>query len=302
MKNERRQQLAQNSLASILENAVNNLKDHSATIVRLLLVFLIAVLIFMIWRNFDARNKRDFYNDIKQLTEYDFAVLDTEQFNNVINDYVKKYPSGGNNATVSILIGDIYFNQAADALAKGDRDASITAYETALQYYTIADKFQFKKNQQDLAESAVWGLAQTNIALAALKEGGFFAAAKDSFDRLCKTWPDGTYYELAAGQLEWLDRPVMETFLTKYRQADPVLFAPNLQTPETTSPLGGLDTTITPGDFDIQSFLDNLRQESPDGELPVYDPGFTLPEEQGSQEPQEQSQVTTVEAGLDAVE
>ena len=288
MKNEQRHKLGQNTLASMLENGVNNIKDHSTTIMRLVLVILIAVLIFLIWRNFDTRNKRDFSNDIKQLAAYDFSALDAEQFDSVINDYVKKYPSGANNATASILIGDIYFNQAADVLAKGERDKAIAAYETALQYYTTADKFQFKRNQQDLAESAVWGLAQTNAALAALKEGDYFAASKDSFEKLCKTWPDGIYYELAAPQLEWLNRSVMATFPEKYRQTDPMLFAPNIQTPETTSPVGDIDTTMTPGDIDMQmqSFLENLGQAGKDGEQPAFDPGLTLPEEQESQEPQ----------------
>lgn len=287
MKNEQRQQRAKNDLAAILENGIDNLKDHSATIMRVVLVVLIAILIFLIWRNFDARNKRDFYNDVKQLAAYDFTAIDAEQFNTVINDYVKKYPSGANHATVSILIGDIYFNQASDTLAKGERDKAIPQYETALQYYTTAVNFQFKQNQQDLAESAVWGLAQTNAALASLKDGDYVTAAKDSFDRLVKTWPEGTYHELATERLEWLNRPVMGTFLAQYRQAAPELFAPNMQTPDTISPTGDMDTTITPGEIDIQAFLDNLNAEAPDGEQPVFDPGLTLPEVSESQEPQE---------------
>ena len=290
MKNERRQHLSQNSLARLLENNVNQIKDHSTTIMRLVLVILIAVLIFMIWRNFDTKNKRDFHNDVKQLATYDFSALDAEQFDIEIQKYVTKYPSGLNNATVSLWIGDIYINQAADALAKGERDKAVADYETALQYYTTADKFQLK--QQDLAESAVWGLAQTNAALAALKEGDYFDAAKDAYQRLCETWPDGTYHELAAPQLDWLNRPVMANFPTQYRQADPVLFAPNMQTPETTEPLDGIDTTFTPGDIDFQSLIDNYRPVDSDSETPDFDPDLTLPEDQESQEPQEEPQET----------
>lgn len=297
MKNEQRQQRAKNDLANMLENGINQLKDHSALIMRTILIILIAVLIFLVWRNLESRNKRGFYNDVKQLAAYDFTALDAEQFDTYINDYVKKYPSGANHATVSVLIGDIYFNQATTTLAKGERDKAIGEFETALKYYTTADKFQFKHQQQDLAESAVWGLAQTHAALATLKEGDDFAASKDSFERLCKTWPDGTYNELATEQLEWLNRPVMGTFAAKYRQVDPVLFAPNMETPETTTPIGDLDTSMAPGDIDINSFLDKLnadgghdgengddgnadyREIGDDGQ-PVFDPGLTLPTEQ----------------------
>jgi tetratricopeptide (TPR) repeat protein len=283
MKNEHRHKLSQNSLARILENRINDIKGHSATISRLVLVLLIAVLILMIWRNFDAGNKRGFYTDIKQLAAFDMTAFDAEQFDSVIKDYVKRYPSGANNANVSLLIGNIYFNYAADSLAKGERDKAVADYETALQYYTTADKFGFK--QQDLAEGAVWGLAQTNEVLATLKEGDFFDVAKDSYQKLCTTWPDGKYYELATRQLDWLNRPVAGTFPTQYRQSDPALFAPNMQTPEITSPVGEIDTTITPGDFDTQSLLDLGK----DSEMPDFDPGLVLPEE--PVEPQTQEMV-----------
>jgi tetratricopeptide (TPR) repeat protein len=280
MKNERRQKLAKNDLVNILENTINSAKEHSAIITRLVLVLVIAILLLLLWRMFAAKNKQDFYNDLKQLTTFNMSGLDGEQFDNTIKSYVTKYPSGSNNATVSLLIGDIYLNRATVALAEGKRDEAITHYETALGYYTIADRFQFK--QQDSAESAVWGLAQTNVALAALKEGDYMDAAKSAYERLCKTWPDGVRYELASEQLNWLNRLVMANFPEKYRQSDPVLFAPDLHIPDMTEPIGDFDTTITPGDFqiDLQSLLDRLATE---GETQEFDAGLTLSE---SEEPE----------------
>jgi len=114
----------------------------------------------------------------------------------------------------------------------------------------------------DLAENAVWGLAQTHEVLATLKEGDFYDAARDLYQRLCTTWPDGAFYELAVQQLDWLNRPVAETFPVQYRQADPALFAPKMQPQEITSPEGEIDTTITPGDFDTPLLLDHFSQGS----------------------------------------
>ncbi len=287
MKNERRHKLSQNSLARILENSVSQTKTHSATIMRIVMVILIAVLIVLVWRKFATGNRLDFYNDIRQLSSYNSATLDAKQFDNVAQDYLKKYPSGANHATISLLIGDVYFNQAFQALTEGKRDEAIAGYEKALEFYTTADKFNLK--QQDLAESAVWGLAQTNESLAALKEGEYIVDAKGLYERLCKTWPDGAYHELAAPQLQWLNRPLAGSFLTQYRDADPKLFVPDLKTPETTGPLGNLDTTITPGD-DIQSLLDRFQTE--DG-TPSFDPGLTLPEDQKPEEPAQQEAAQT---------
>jgi len=285
MKNERRQKLAKNSLATILENSVNNIKEQSATITRLILVILIAVLIVVLWRKFTTGNIRDFYNDKKQLIAYDMSVLDADKFGEIVNTYIKKYPTGVNNATISLLIGDIYFNYASGALAKGDREKAIANFEMALQYYTTADKFQFK--QQDLAESAVLGLAQTNESLAVLQEGDNFTVAKVLYERLCKTWPDGAWQELASRQLDWLNRPVAEAFLEKYRYADPALFAQDMKTTETIEPGGTIDTTISPGEINIQSLIDNIQAERTGDEVPIFEPGLTLPEEQPQAEAQE---------------
>ena len=290
MKNERRHRLAQNSLAKFLEKAIHSAQGHSATITRLVLVFAIALLLLLLWRTFASKNKQGFYNDMKQLATFHMSELDEEQFDTTVQSYITKYPSGVNNATVSLLIGDIYFNRAFATLAEGNRDQAIARYETALEFYTIADKFQFK--QQDSAESAVWGLAQTNAALAMLKGDNYLDAAKSSYERLCKTWPEGVHFELATEQLNWLNRRVMASFPEKYRQSDPDLFAPNLQVPDLTQPIGDLDTTITPGDFlgdfsgdlqsiDLQSLLDRLGTEV---ETEEFDPGLTLPDEPASQE------------------
>ena len=285
MKNERRHKLAQNSLAGFLEKTINSAQDHSATIMRLVLVLVIAVLLLLLWQTFASKNKKGFYNDVKQLAAFNMLELDEGQFDNTVKSYVTKYPTGVNNATVSLLIGDIYFNRASATLAEGKRDQAIAHYETALGYYTTADKFQFK--QPDSAESAVWGLAQTNEALAALKEGDFLTAAKTYYERLCKTWTEGARFELATEQLISLNRPNIDTFLVKYRQSDPVLFAPNMQTPDVTEPTGNIDTTITPGDFqgDFQSLLDRLGTE---GETPKFDPGLLLQEPETQEKPQEE--------------
>ena len=283
MKNERRHKLAQNSLAGFLEKTINSAQEHSATMTRLVLVLVIAVLLLLLWQTFASKNKRGFYNDMKQLAAFNTLELDEGQFDNTVKSYITKYPSGVNNATVSLLIGDIYFNRASATLAEGKRDQAIAHYETALEYYTTANKFQFK--QQESAESAVWGLAQTNAALAALKEGGdYLVAAKSSYERLCKTWPDGVRYELATEQGNWLNRLVMAEFPEKYRQSDPALFAPNLNAPDLTQPTGDLDTTITPGDLqgNLQSLLDRLGTES---ETQEYDPVLILPEPVNQEEP-----------------
>jgi len=303
MKNEKRKKLTQNSLAAFLEKNINNVKDHSSTITRLVFVVLIGVLIFMIWRNLDSRNKRDLFNDMKQLTAFNMSELNEEEFDNTIKSYVTKYPSGVNNATVSLLIGDLYLNRASATLSEGKRDQAIAHYETALEYFAIADKFPFK--QPDSAESAVWGLAETNAALAALKEGDFLNAAKSNYERLCATWPDGVRYELATEQLNSLNRSGTAAFLVKYRQSDPALFAPNMQPRETTEPLGNIDTTMIPGDF--QSPIGILN---PDGETQEFDPDLTLPEnreqetlQQEIQEPQEASpQETPTEIATEEAE
>ena len=279
MKNERRHKLSQNDLAQIIENYVNTIKDHSVTIMRAIMFVLIAVLLFLIWRYFASGNMAVFHNDLKQLVAYNVSALSAEDFDKIILEYTTKYPSGENNARVSLVIGDIYINRASVALAEGNREQAIANYEAALKYYSTADKFPFKKQEQEFAERAVWGFAQTNEALAALKEGEYLAAAKDAYERLCKTWPNSEHRENAAWQLAWLNRPVVGTFPAQYRQADPILFAPRMQTPETTSP-AGLDTTILPGgDVDLDSILKNLsaRVSSPEassGDAPVYDPGL----------------------------
>ena len=266
MKNERRKQLSQNSLAKYLEETVNSAKDNSATISRFLLVILIALVLFLAWKTFATKNKQGFANDIKQLVAYNMLALDEKQFDNVIKEYFTKYPSGENNATINLLTGDIYYNRASGYLSQGNRDKAIDDFEKALEYYTVADNFQFK--QQDSAESAVWGLAQTNETLAALKEGTYFANAKDLYQRLCETWPEGAHFDLAAQQLDWLNRPVAVAFLEKYRTSDPVIFAPDMQIPGMTSPDGDLDRTIVPG-------------ESPSFVIPgnEYDAGLAPPEE-----------------------
>jgi len=283
MKNERRHKLAQNSLASFLEKTVNSAQEQSATITRLVLVLVIALLLLLLWRTFASKNKLGFYNDIKQLTAINMSELDEEQFNNTVKSYITKYPSGVNNATVSLLIGDIYFNRAFTTLTEGKRNQAMILYETALGYYTTADQFQFKL--QDSAESAVWGLAQTHAALAILKEDNFLDAAKNSYERLCKTWPDGVHYELATERLNWLNRSVMTDFPEKYRQSDPILFAPNMQIPDTTQPIGGLDTTITPGELQ-GDLLDPAVTEGETQEQ-QYDAG--LPELETQDAPQEES-------------
>ena len=277
MKNERRHKLSQNSLANFLEKSVNTAKENSATITRLVPVLLVSVLLLLLWRTFATTNKHGFSNDMKQLIAFNMSKLDEEQFENTIKTYVTKYPSGVNNATVSLLIGDIYLNRATIFRDAGKRDQAIACYEMALDYYSTADKFQFK--QQDAAESAVWGLAQTNAALAALKESDdYLNAAKSSFERLCINWPDGKHYELATEQLNYLTRPSTVTFLSKYRQADPALFAPDLKIPDLTAPTGDLDTTITPGDFQVPpSFL------SPESDIQEFDPGLPITEAIGSE-------------------
>jgi len=289
MKNERRHKLAQNSLARFIEKTINSAKEQSATIMLFVMVLLLAVGLFLAWQFFASKNKQGFYNDMKQLAAFNMAELDKKQIDDHIKSYITKYPSGVNNATVSLLIGDVYFTRASATLAEGKREKAIDHFETALGYYTTADMFPFK--QQDSAERAVWGLAQSNAALAVLKEGDYMNAAKVSYERLCKTWPDGVRYELATERLNWLTRPIMVDFPAKYRQSDPVLFAPDLKIPEMTEPSDNIDTTIIPGDF--QPPLDGMSTE---GEMQEFDPALELPETpQDSKEPQNPEPVTALE-------
>ena len=297
MKNERRQQLAQNSLAKFLEETVASAKKNSAAIFCFILVILIGVLLFLIWKNFSMKNKQSFTNDIKQLVAYNISSLDEEELSRIVTEYSLKYPSGVNNVTINIIVGDIYFNRGFDHLSLGKREKAINDFEKALEYYTIAEKFQFKP--QDSSESAIWGLAQTNEALAALKEGDYFDTAKDYYEISCKTWPEGIRFELAAQQLAWLSRPLAATFREKYRDSDPALFAPDMQTPDLTTPIEELDMSILPGDF--QSLLERQGEEV---ETHEYDPGF-VPLEESQQATQEQKldvQETTPvpNSGLDA--
>jgi len=287
MKNERRHKLAQNSLANFLEKTINSAQDHSATITRLVVVLLIAMFLLLAWQIFASKNKQGFYNDIKQLTAMSMSELDEEQFENTIKSSIVKYPSGVNNATVSLILGDIYFNRAYATLASGKRDQAIAHYEAALEYYTTADKFQFK--QQESAESAVWGLAQTQDALATLKEGDFLDTAKSSYERLCKTWPDSVHYELATEQLNWLNRSVTAAFPSQYRQSDPVLFAPDLKIPDITEPFGNIDTTIAPGDFSLPFDILN-----PENDVQGFDAGLPNIEEFDAQQT-EKSETQTAE-------
>lgn len=285
MKNERRQKKTQNDLAQILENGILRIKPHSATIMRSVMIILIFVLLFFVGQRLVTGNKTDFYNDVKQLTAFNMLTSDAEQFENVVKEYTTKYPSGVNHAHVSLLIGNLYFNKATDSLNNAKRNDAVAGYEKALEFYTAADNFHLK--QQDLAENAVWGIAQANEALASLKEGDFQAVAIAQYERLCETWPDGVYKELAAEQLQLLQRPGMNSFMREYRNSNPSLFAPDMQTTDNTSP-GGLDTTITPGNVDFGSMFS--IPENNESEI-EFEPGLTvLDSEKPTTEPQEPSQ------------
>jgi hypothetical protein len=177
-------------------------------------------------------------------------------------------------------MGDILYIRASDFLVQGKREPAIRDFEKALEYYTVADNFQFK--QQDSAESAVWGLAQTNEALAALKEGEYLGAAKDSYQRLCETWPEGIHFGLATQQLNWLNRPIAVTFLEKYRTSDPGIFVPNMQIPDMTSPDGDLATTIVPNESPsfVTPDTDDVTPDTEGETEKEFDAGLTMPEEQ----------------------
>ena len=271
MKNERRQKQVKNELAAIIENGITQLKPQGANILRGVMLALIIVLLFMVWRTFSSKNTVDFHNDVRHLSSFNLLTVDAEQFESTITEFTTKYPSGANHAHVSLLIGNLYFLKAGESLGSGKRDEAIATFEKALEYYTTADKFNLK--QQDLAENAAWGVAQTNEALAPLKEGDYLATAIVQYERLCKTWPDGVYTELAAEQLQLLNRPDMKTFMVSYRNANPMLFAPDLQTPDITAPGGGIDSTIIPGGFVDPGMI--LETPSGDGTEVEFDAGLT---------------------------
>ena len=270
MKNERRQKQVKNSLATFIENSITQIKPQATNILHGVVIALICVLLFTIWRQFSSKNTLDFYNDVRHLSSFNLLTVDTEQFDSTITEYTTKYPSGANHAHVSLLIGNLYFLKSGEPLGSGKRDEAIATFEKALEFYTTADKFNLK--QQDLAENAAWGVAQTNEALASLKEGDYLATAIAQYERLCKTWPNGVYTELAAEQLQLLKRPDTGTFLVAYRNSNPTLFAPDLQTPDITAPDGGIDSTITPGGFDPGLILET---PSGDGTEVEVEPGLT---------------------------
>jgi len=269
MKNERRQK--QNELAAFIENGITQLKPQASNILRGVMLVLIIVLLFMIWRTFSSKNTLDFYNDVRHLSSFNLLTIDAEQFDSVITEYTTKYPSGANHAHVSLLIGSLYFHKAGEFRENGKRDEAIVTFEKALEYYTTADKFNLR--QQDLAEKAVWGIAQTNDVLASLKEGDYLATAIAQYERLCKTWPDGECIELATEQLQLLKRPSTNAFVVSYRNANPMLFAPDLQTPDITAPGGGIDSTITPGGFDSGMILETPLGDSTEIE---FNPGLIV--------------------------
>ena len=269
MKNERRQK--QNELAALIENGITKVKPQATNILRGVMLALICVLLFVIWRQFSSKNTLDFYNDIRHLNSFNLLTIDAEQFDSTIKEYTTKYPSGANNAHVSLLIGNLYFFKACESLGNGKRDEAIATFEKSLEYYTTADKFNLK--QQDLAEKAAWGIAQTNEALASLKEGDYLATAIAQYERLCKTWPDGECTELATEQLQLLKRSGTSAFLVSYRNANPMLFAPDLQTPDITAPDGEIDRTITPGGFDPGMILETPPGDATEVE---FESGLTV--------------------------
>ena len=279
MKNEQRHKRSQNDLARI----IGKIQPHSATIMRSIMIVLIAVLFLAIWRSFSKGNKADFYNDVKVLANYGTIDLNADQLDELVKTYTTKYLSGQNHAHVSLLIGNIYLNNGSLARDEGNREKAVQLYEEALKYLKTADTAALKR--QDLTESAVWGLAQTCETLASLKEGPYAEEAIGYYDRLLEKWPDGTYAELAKQQRDFLKRSSTSVFIAKYRETDPMIFSPNFQTPGVNEPDGDVDTTIIPGTFDSSGLLDLLPENATDIE---FDPGLTVsePEEQEGDTPQ----------------
>ena len=283
MKNEQRKKNTQNELAQMIEGGIGRIKPHSAMIMRAIMIILIAVLLFLVWQKFAAGNRTDFHNDIKQLTNsYNLSTMSDEQLETLVTTYTTKYPSGANNAHISLLLGNICYNIGSTARTQGDREKAVAHYEKSLEYYQTADSASLK--QRDLAESAVWGLAQSNEVLASLKEGKYSEEAVGAYARLLEKWPSGIYADLAKQRSDFLKRPGVAAFMTKYRESDAKEFAPNFQIPGSTEPSGDIDTTIIPGGFETGGLLGSPENNESEIE---HDPGLTLtkPEEPTTDEP-----------------
>ena len=298
MKKDQRQKRPHNDLAQILENGIEQIKPHSATIMRTIMFVLIVVAIFWGWQWLSAGNKADFFHDVMQLTNSSRRDLDDDYLENLVKTYLTKYPSGANHAHINLLFGNIYFNRAGMAREDGNRDQAVANYEKALGFFQTAHTFGLR--QQDLAETAVWGLAQTNEALASLKEGDYFNDAIGYYNLLLEKWPSGIFSEVRQQQHTFLKRPGTMLFTEKYRLADARKFAPDFQIPGMNAPMDNIDTTMFPGDFNLELLSPLLR----DNETQIeYDPGFTfIDSEETVPTPNENSETETTPESPDTTQ
>jgi len=206
MKSERRQDLAENYLARWISSLFEKIAPYQNIIYWTILSILVVVCVGMILSRISASNRS------KAWSEY-LTALGTQNVEQ-LEGLLDVYTAGEVAARVRVSAGEIHLREGCQLIFR-DRNVAQETLEKALGLFLAADSLVSKGNE--LVEQVAYNLAQTYEVLAIVRtDQDDLTQAKQSYEKIVKTWSEGVYTKTAEERLALLNSQAAQRFYDYY--------------------------------------------------------------------------------------
>jgi len=280
MKGERRHELHQNDLLAWVNNVIQSVKPYS-TLIALLAVFAaVAIGGWKWWKRDAATQAASAWDEL-------FSAMNSGSPAQV-NEVAELRPGSDVGHWAAVVAGDMYLDAGCRQLFRSKATAAQELRKAVEQYLGVLEQ----SRASALRERATFGLARAYEALAGTRQSeGELDKARQYYQELVSTWPEGAYATTAHRRLEDLERQDIKVFYDKFAQYDPQPAYSEQPLPEGERPSFDLDSLEEEKVPDFKALNLDL-EESETEESPATGGDVTTTDEEmdGGQQPESTGQ------------
>lgn len=204
MKTERRHELQTNTLAASLNHWIEAAKPYSRAVLAGVIAIVMALFAWAYISNQGARREAEGW------TEY-FHAMNTRDPVDALRDIAERYSGSSVAHWARLTLADLELSSGTNRLFT-DRTLGRDQLREAKQRY---DALILETSDPTISQRATYGLARTTEAL------GELAAARASYEKLVKDWPDGPFKSAAEARLKDLERADTKDFYDWFAKYEP---------------------------------------------------------------------------------